>query len=214
MRYLTTEDLAKLHFTEPNVGMQDTEEGEGIDNYQFCTSQAYETFQTPQDDSHKAFWHKLWSIRGPSSANFLLWQTSLARLPSASILFQRRCLESPACPRCNDQNENNMHAVRDCRYSANLWKRVLKTQDVAKFFQYTDEKEWIAGNLSNGSNYWTLMFREMLKQSWANRNKQIFQKDQYETSPDKVVEIAKRNVHLIIQAEEARRRGIVADDGG
>lgn len=128
-------------------------------------------------------WKLVWNIRCPELVRLFLWLVAHDRLPSKSLCKQRLVLDDDTCPNCLQETEDTIHALRDCRFAASIWKQLIPTNYIPYFFRLP-LKDWLIKNLKalpdnsrNVINPWPVTFATTTWLLWKWRNALVFQED-------------------------------------
>lgn len=91
----------------------------------FTVASAYEELTNPDNLPHDPAWSRLWSMKGPSRLNFLLWQVYRQLLPTAYFLHRRHMQQDGSCSICQHQLEDTLHALRNCHWARAIWEQLV-----------------------------------------------------------------------------------------
>ncbi|XP_061367124.1 uncharacterized protein LOC133310245 [Gastrolobium bilobum] len=99
-------------------------------------------------------WDSMWKWKGPYRIAVFLWLACLDKLPVRSIT----CLWSggeAVCPTCLRENENLMHALRDCKNARSIWEAWFDGKVPANFLNING-LDWFIINLHKPffSRFW------------------------------------------------------------
>ena len=108
------------------AGNEDRLSWELTTNGDFTMAFAYEV-----DGEHDASeqidtnWDKLWKLRGPSRWQFLLWVVRHKKLLTNSDKQARHLHATGLCDLCKARQETTLHALRDCRWISDVWRKLV-----------------------------------------------------------------------------------------
>lgn len=77
---------------------------------------------------------KFWGWLGPQRNRTFLWQVAHGRLMTNSERASRGISSTDVCPRCQDQTETIMHALRDCEVVKDFWNPLVSQEKWSSFF--------------------------------------------------------------------------------
>lgn len=122
-------------------------------------------------------WHNIWRLEGSPRDSLLLWLIAHDSMKTATLLWQRRAITDPGCNLCGELVEDTLHAVRDCRYTSQVWQLLRNHVSGDYFWELGDPAEWIHWNLSyrspscNESWSWKHIFRQVVQSIWRGATK-------------------------------------------
>lgn len=90
----------------------------------FSVRPAYETLPSPEVKSD-AGWLKIWKLPVLQRCRRFLWLASRKSHLTNAARHRRGLSENAVCPTCGSEVEDNMHALRDCRFTKLLWRQIV-----------------------------------------------------------------------------------------
>lgn len=113
--YLAEQDMLSLQTTtvpSPSSG-DDIIRWKGSNTSNYCVSDMYKRMRGIGSEGSDSCWRKIWKWAGPRRVQVHLWLSLHDRLLTSSR--RARLLGgSPICGRCRGDEENLLHAIRDC----------------------------------------------------------------------------------------------------
>ena len=109
-------------------------------------------------------------LEGPGSwqmENFFLLVRH-KRLMTNEAKVRRNIAQDDSCPRCNNQCETALHALRDCPWVKTICMQIVKSELWPQFFSL-DLKDWIDWNIATediGRLTTNHLFNESLRSCW------------------------------------------------
>lgn len=107
-----------------------------------------------------------------------------AKAPSAALLHSRANEISPTCGLYGKYDETNLHAIRDCYWCWDVWRRGdYSTRSSGAFFGEMNLAKWVDWNMQQelgretGGICWSVMFRQAASSLWFWRNKMQHSED-------------------------------------
>ncbi|KAL4361211.1 hypothetical protein GQ457_04G014700 [Hibiscus cannabinus] len=95
-----------------------------------------------QNILYSAFFKALWQLHVPSKCKIFLWRLFHNYVPLFDNLQQRRINVRNICPFCAEAAESNVHFVRECSFTRNLFDLLhIHVPDIS---QHQDYKAWLA----------------------------------------------------------------------
>ena len=67
-------------------------------------------------------WSKIWQTALPSQIKVFGWGLCHEALVVYGQLRKRKISVKPQCPRCKQEEETVIHAIRDCEYAREAWR--------------------------------------------------------------------------------------------
>lgn len=121
-------------------------------------------------------WKQVWKLQIPERVRVFFWMTLHQRLPTKKVTA-RWSNEEGWCEICCQNIEDQLHALRDCPASHELWKHLVPRCSWHEFFA-AEEKNWLITNLLNydsitDENDWPEIFALGCWTAWLWRNKQL-----------------------------------------
>lgn len=103
-----------------------------------------------------------------------MWQLLHNRVHTQELRSRWGIDDSDRCARCHSAPETCLHAVRDCRLSQRIWRKLVPFCHQNEFF--TDPiHSWIKKNTTKGfGTDWLSTFSAGLWIIWTSRNKELF----------------------------------------
>lgn len=77
----------------------------------------------------------------------MLWSSLQGALPTKLFLWRQRIVSSPLCEVCRDVAQSDLHILRDCGLSSNMWRALLPPVVWSQFFSPSSVAEWFEVNL-------------------------------------------------------------------
>ncbi|XP_071699365.1 uncharacterized protein [Rutidosis leptorrhynchoides] len=114
----------------------------------------------------------------PKKIEVFIWRVLKKRLPVRIELHKRAIdLHSIRCPVCDDGLESVDHALVDCKFSSDVWSRVLKWWNSNSNINSTDLLRGKSSHTMSllGSKIWQAMEWICAYSIWRNRNSLVFQ---------------------------------------
>lgn len=81
-------------------------------------------------------WKRIWKLRVQERTKILMWLLAHDRVLSNWARWNRQIAKSPGCDRCDAAKEDDVHAVRDCNKSRELWLSFLPPALNQKILSY------------------------------------------------------------------------------
>lgn len=75
----------------------------------------------PMDDTLHKLWARLWNIPAPPKLYHFICRTCKGSLAIKQVLYNRYCVDSLTCDRCNTDSESVFHALCDCQNIVSIW---------------------------------------------------------------------------------------------
>nr|KYP33975.1 Putative ribonuclease H protein At1g65750 family [Cajanus cajan] len=104
----------------------------------------------------------------------------------------------PTCPVCMQETESNFHALRDCKFAAEIWSRT-SGGSLPRSFAEDNIHDWVHANLKErrpSHVNWPILFAVTLDSLWIRRNKMVF--DNSFSSSEQVVKEINARVTTIV----------------
>ncbi|CAL1402102.1 unnamed protein product [Linum trigynum] len=144
----------------------------------FTAKTAYQHLLPQEPDPDANFWKIIWSLPVPERIRCFMWLVCLGRIATNALLFSRRIVAAPYCPRCNGQVESILHILRDCPPAAYFWIRQVPSSRQQAFFS-ADTVPWLKMNLKTDADKhlgveWATFFSITAWLLWKNRNDMCF----------------------------------------
>jgi hypothetical protein len=88
----------------------------------FTSSSAYKiALNLDQMKSPMGCWKWIWKLNTLPRIMFFIWQLCHEKLPTKTLLSQRRIITDDLCPLCQSSSESCLHLFRDCNSVLPLW---------------------------------------------------------------------------------------------
>ncbi|KAF7830841.1 reverse transcriptase [Senna tora] len=118
----------------------------------------------------------VWKIACPEKIKVFVWFCLNNALPCRANIIYKGIQVPNVCPICNQDNETQLHILRDCSYARRMWGN-LKFISANALASCSD---WIFSNVSDNSDFCEQVSRSSvfvfgLWELWLNRNRVIFQ---------------------------------------
>nr|KYP65942.1 Putative ribonuclease H protein At1g65750 family [Cajanus cajan] len=158
-------------------------------NGEFSVKSAYVCLDHNQIECNQAVFSTIWRWKGPERIKLRFWKTAHNSLLT-NIARERRGLAlENLCPRCHQEPETGLHALRDCVVVKNVWSH-LANGGIPPNFINSNLGTWIVSNLTRRNENWRLIFAVTIDELWKARNALIF--DQHHVNPCGLVVSIKR----------------------
>ena len=112
---------------------------------------------------------------------FFIWQLCHEKLPTKTLLSQRRIITDDLCPLCQSNSESCFHLFRDCNSVLPLWLS-LGIQSTSIFFTQSSTDTWVkywSQDTSCPNQFpqfqWIDIFPVLLWTIWTARNKWVME---------------------------------------
>ena len=112
---------------------------------------------------------------------FFIWQLCHEKLPTKTLLSQRRIITDDLCPLCQSSSESCLHLFRDCNSVLPLWLS-LGFQSTSMFFTQSSTDTWVkywSQDTSSPNQFpqfqWKDIFPVLLWTIWKARNKWVME---------------------------------------
>jgi ribonuclease HI len=97
--------------------------------------------QHDSDMQASSSWSWIWRLKVPEKFKFLIWLACHNAVPTLTLLHHRNMINSAICSRCGDQEETLFHCLRDCKFSAAIWRKIGFFS--LHFFSATSIADWL-----------------------------------------------------------------------
>lgn len=121
----------------------------------------------------QTMWRVVWNFAGPPKLRHFLWSACKGSLATKWVLYQKYCVSSPLCDRCNGDEETILLALCDCPNISPMWAQhsaALLIQDAPR----TSVIEFLLWLLNHASDEAFGSLCATLWAGWFIRNKYIF----------------------------------------
>jgi hypothetical protein len=149
-------------------------------NGQFNSSSAYRlAFEQTTPPPPPGYWKWIWKVNTIPQVVFFLWLASHDRLPTKTLLYNRKILTEDICPLCKSDSESTLHIFRDCSVVKPLWLTVGASPEFfssSNIFSWV--KTWISSDLPTSfhqSLRWKDVFHIFCWSLWYARNKVVME---------------------------------------
>jgi ribonuclease HI len=120
-------------------------------------------------------WLKLWKIQAPPKVKHLLWRICRGCLPTRVKLQEKHVPCQLQCPLCDQNFEDDWHAILTCDVSVQAWQASgLNHIVMQRIQQHTSLKELIFDVCSTESIETAGSFAMMIWILWQNRNNKVW----------------------------------------
>lgn len=109
------------------------EESHGV----YIVGRAYRKLSSHTSTESWAGWKLIWQLRVQQRIRTFLWLLSHGKLLSYFNRWRRSMASSPRSTLCLEEEETNLHAVRDCPKTRKVWLHFIKPNLLHKFFSFT-----------------------------------------------------------------------------
>ncbi|CAN1168444.1 Putative ribonuclease H protein At1g65750 [Linum perenne] len=93
----------------------------GESNGHFSIKSAYELLRS-NVQAADTLWDKIWRWKGPARVNHFLWLAAQNKLLTNSQRVKRKIASDGSCGYCQDESEDVIHILRDCRFAKEVWE--------------------------------------------------------------------------------------------
>ncbi|GMI82523.1 hypothetical protein HRI_001921600 [Hibiscus trionum] len=151
----------------------------------FSVKLAYTAIQPATGGGVNAIWKLIWSLRVPRRVQSFLWLAAHERLLTNVERMRRHMASSPSCGICGDPIEDVVHAVRDCSKAKEVWRGLVPSAAIARFFTLPLQT-WLFENLSSdtaatqGGGSWEVLFVSTCWLLWKDRCRRLLDVDYVE----------------------------------
>lgn len=88
-----------------------------------------------------------------------MWLFAHGRILTNAERMRRHLTSNDLCMRCQCEEEDGMHALRDCCRAKKVWNGLISAEDASNFYGLV-RREWIlwllkAGNEGRGTTRWS-----------------------------------------------------------
>nr|KYP67585.1 Putative ribonuclease H protein At1g65750 family [Cajanus cajan] len=129
----------------------------------------------------------------------MLWKTAHNSLLTNTARARRGLALDNLCPKCHQEPETGLHALRDCVVVKNVWSHLVNGGIPPNFIN-SNLGTWIVSNLTCRNENWRLIFAVTIDKLWKARNALIF--DQHHVNPYCLVVSIKRRCLEISRASK------------
>ncbi|CAN1153418.1 Putative ribonuclease H protein At1g65750 [Linum perenne] len=88
----------------------------------FSIKSAYELLRN-SSPSTDVRWDKIWRWKGPARVNHFIWLAAQDKLLTNSQRLKRKLASDASCAYCQEDNEDVIHILRDCRFAKEVWEK-------------------------------------------------------------------------------------------
>lgn len=145
----------------------------------FTTAYAFDADANPRNHKDEIF-KIVWKWLGPKRVRAFLWTLATKCLLTNYFRCQRRLSYNNLCPRCDVNEENAIHLLRDCPFSILIWRMLGADQANKNFFQLPWNR-WIIQNLKDTKvargRCWKILFGIATHVILFQRNEKIFKQN-------------------------------------
>lgn len=138
------------------------------------------------EDREAQAWHHIWKLKGPGRLNLFLWHLRYGVLPTVAFLRRRGIVSDVICSLCHRTAIGELHELRDCRRSTEVWHILVGRDRWGSFFHSASAKEWLDSNLATSTvqaSGWACVFKEAAYSIWRSRNEVIHNRKQKKAPP-------------------------------
>ncbi|CAN1761920.1 Putative ribonuclease H protein At1g65750 [Linum perenne] len=145
----------------------------GESNGHFSIKSAYELLRS-NVQAADTLWDKIWRWKGPARVNHFLWLAAQNKLLTNSQRVKRKIASDGSCGYCQDESEDVIHILRDCRFAKEVWELSGIQASNPQAWQ-VQRQEWLRIGITSaestrfGLTCWAL---------WKARNERIFSNGQ------------------------------------
>jgi hypothetical protein len=127
------------------------------------------------DASQQEDWQSLWTILAPPKAKHLLWRVCKGCLPTR-IRLQEKHVPCPLlCPLCNQEEEDDWHAIFNCEANRKVWISAgLEDIVLPRCQQVSNAHAVIHAICSNEDKMKAGLFATVVWILWKNRNNRVW----------------------------------------
>ncbi|KAL8145631.1 hypothetical protein AgCh_003685 [Apium graveolens] len=155
----------------------------------YSVRSAYKFLQVQKNrwrgDCVESVWAKIWKIKAPPKTLNTLWRALSLCLPCNMQLQQKHVQISGICPVCSDKEESIVHALVECRFTAQCWRIALPNIQVQTQVSFPGWLEQILSRCNQEDREKVAM---VCWADWRARNELVW--NQKESQASKVVESA------------------------
>lgn len=108
----------------------------------FIVKEAYRVAMRWEEDNRWKEWRMIWKMKVQQRIKVFAWILFHRRLLTNRERWRRRMTDSPLCVRCNENDEEVLHAIRDCPIAREVWVWLILLELVDDFFKL-GFKEWV-----------------------------------------------------------------------
>lgn len=124
------------------------------------------------DNVYSGFnWSKIWHWLGPQRVKMFMWLVARNRLRLTNQERRRRHLKAHStCQRCHEADKTEIHALRDCPATRQIWSSIVHPHMKQNFFSQ-DLEDWILSNIDSkticfSDISWSLLFGFTVWKCW------------------------------------------------
>ncbi|KAF7834787.1 putative ribonuclease H protein At1g65750 family [Senna tora] len=145
----------------------------------FSVKSAYHAIAGFRHENVGSHWKFIWKWPVIQRVRSFLWLVAHERDITNLYRFNCNLSNSSLCPRCCNQVEDVLHAIRDCPEIKKLWQRLVRPQHWNTFFNL-NVTDWLIWNWKNRIGVledvnWRTTFGFTCWISWKHRNEVIFE---------------------------------------
>lgn len=118
-------------------------------------------------------WVLIWKLPGPPKLRHFLWSVCKGSFATKHTLFNRYCVPSPVCERCNTDPETILHALCDCPNAVDIW-RLFPAASVVCDAPRDSAAVFLMWSYQHASGDEFLLLCTTLWASWFLRNKEVY----------------------------------------
>nr|KYP71696.1 Putative ribonuclease H protein At1g65750 family [Cajanus cajan] len=112
----------------------------------FTTKSAVTIASSSHTVSHPPPFKAIWRWNGPERIRVLLWRVVHGSLMTNQVRVDRGLGTDPTCSVCMQETESNLHALRDCKFAAEIWSRT-SGGSLPRSFAEDNIHDWVHANL-------------------------------------------------------------------
>ena len=169
----------------------------------FSTALAYKILCPKSTNLESVDW--IWKTPTLPKIQFFVWLLWKDRIPHNLLLFQRKIITSPFCPRCGLSLENSQHILRECPGSIQVWDLLPPAISINQ----SETKSWLKSNLLADADYmglkWNTLFSWVCYEIWIAHNLFVFEGKQ--STPPSILAKAKAQAWSFSKAMQTRHVG-------